>query len=376
MLRLTTAVLMLTGMVCLTVRQAFADDRPAKAAVAELLEDNGEFLLSQFNSLPHEGQGAVERKIVFSGRSCVKIIPLQRYNPKLPGWKYRIAEMPKPGEYRYLRLAWKGPGCLGIMIQLHEEKKTWFARYMAGFNTHGGWHPTKVVAAKPPTDWEMMTYDMFKDFGEGTYTGMALTVFGGMPGYFDHIYFGRTIDDLDRIDVTGLRNGKPIVVTPDDLQRFWKELAGTAADKTYLAFWTLVAAPKDSVPFLEKKLADDKTKSHLKEIKQWIAELNDNKFIVREKASKSLEQHLEEAADLLLAELEKDRPPEVFLRVEKLIALRKGPEIETLRIEKAVRVLEFAATAAAKESLTRLAKEGNAPAVQKAALAALKRLGS
>jgi hypothetical protein len=369
-------MLMLAGIVCLAERSSIADVAPGKPAVAELLEDNGETLLTQFNSPPHEGQGSVERRIVFSGRSGLKINPLQRYNPKLPGWSYRITEKPKPGEYRYLRLAWKGPGCVGIMIQLHEEKKTWFARYMAGFNTHGGWHPTKVVAAKPPSEWELMTWDVFKDFGEGTYTGMALTVFGGTPGYFDHIYFGRSIDDLDRIDVTGLRNGKPVMVSHEDLQRFWKELAGTSADKTYLAFWTLVAASKNSVPFLEKKLADDKAKSHLKEIKQWIAELNHDKFIVREKASRSLEQHLEEAADLLLAELEKDRPPEVYLRVEKLLALRKGPEIETLRIEKAIRVLEYVATAAAKESLTRLAKEGNAPTVQKAAAAALKRLGA
>ncbi len=358
------------------VRPAFADERPAKPAVAEVLEDNGEALLKLLTNPPFEGQGFVEPKIVFSGKSSVKIIPLQRYTPVINGWAYRVTEKPKPGEYRYLRLAWRGDGCAGIMIQLHEAKRTWYARYLAGVNTAGHWHPTKVVAQKPRGDWEMWTFDLYKDYGEGTYTGMALTVFGNQPGYFDHIYLARTVDELDRIDATGLRKGKPPAVTADDLQNFWRDLAGTSDDKGYRAFWTLVATPEQALPFLEKQLTDTKGKSHLKEIKLWIAQLGHDKFAVREQAMKHLEKHISEAADLLEQQLDKAGSPEVFLRIEKLLTLRKGPEIETLRIEKAVRAIEYVATPAARQCLSRLARDAAAPLVQTMAAAALKRLGS
>src|SRR5205823_2047644 len=151
-------------------------------------------LLKQLGGGP--GEGHVEKGIVFSGKSSVKIVPMQRYARVIPGWKYRIVEKPKPGEYRYVRFAWKADGCSGIMLQLHDEKD-WNIRYTAGFDVQG-WG-TKYVAAKPPPEWTVVTCDLFKDFGERTIQGIALTAFDGQGGYFDHIYFGRTVEDLDRI---------------------------------------------------------------------------------------------------------------------------------------------------------------------------------
>jgi len=342
-----------------------------KPVVAELLEDNAEALLKQFtNPGGDHGQGFVEKAITFSGTSSIKIVPLQRYEPRLPGWKYRIAEHPKSGEFRYLRLAWKADGCAGLMIQFHDEKD-WHLRYTAGSNQHG-W-ASKFVADKAPGAWALVTCDLYKDFGDRTLTGMALTVFGGTAGYFDHIYLGRTVDDLDRIDATGLGQGKPVQLAADDLERLWIELAGADAAVVYRSFWTLVAAPKQSVPFLTQKLAGPKVKPDLKQIKHWIAQLDDAKFLVREKASKYLAQHVDLAADLLESELDKSPSPEVFLRVKNLLELRKSdPDGE--RPEKAVRVLEYAATAEARTGLAALAKEADMARVRKAAAAALKRL--
>jgi hypothetical protein len=214
---------------------------PPRPAVAEVLEDNGEALLKQLtNPTGDPGEGHVEKAVVFSGKSSVKIVPMQRFEPAIPGWKYRIMEKPAAGEYRYLRFAWKADGCAGIMLQLHDEKD-WHVRYTAGQDVYN-WG-TKFVADRPPAEWAVVTVDLFKDFGERTIRGIALTAHGGRAGYFDHIYFGRSVEDLDRIDATGLRAGKPPECTPADLDRFWGDLAGGDAARAYLAFWSLTASP-------------------------------------------------------------------------------------------------------------------------------------
>src|SRR3954470_5205422 len=93
-----------------------ANRRPA---VAALLEDNADALLPLLtNPTGDPGEGHVERVTVFSGRSAVRIVPLQRFHPHVPGWNYRIVEKPAAaGEYRYVRWAWKADGCAGTMVQ-------------------------------------------------------------------------------------------------------------------------------------------------------------------------------------------------------------------------------------------------------------------
>jgi hypothetical protein len=179
----------------------------------------------------------------------------------------------------------------------------WNIRYTAGHNQYG-W-ASKCVADKAPAQWTLVTIDLFKDFGERTLTGIALTVFGGRAAYFDHIYLGRTVEDLDRIDVTGLRKGKPPALAAADLARLWAELADDDAAKVYRAFWTLVAAPEQAAPFLGRKLAPRKAAVGVKELRQWIRELDDRRFKVREAASARLAENLQVAAVLLEQELER-----------------------------------------------------------------------
>src|SRR3954452_16609248 len=73
---------------------------PAPPRVATLLEDNAEALLKLLtNPTGDPGEGRAEREIVFSGGSGIKIIPMQRFHPHIPGWGYRIVERPGPDEY-------------------------------------------------------------------------------------------------------------------------------------------------------------------------------------------------------------------------------------------------------------------------------------
>src|ERR1043166_6311692 len=167
---------------------------PKNDAIIELFEDDADaFLKLLTNPGDAPGQGEAESAIVFSGKKSLKVTQYQRFNRTLPGWKYAIREKPKAGAHRYLRFAWKSDQSTCLMLQLHDATD-WHIRYTAGQNPYG-W-ATRFVAEKAPTKWNLVTVDLFKDFGDRTLTGIAFTIHGG-NGYFDHVYFGRTLDDPD-----------------------------------------------------------------------------------------------------------------------------------------------------------------------------------
>jgi hypothetical protein len=50
----------------------------------------------------------------------------------------------------------------------------------------------------------VVTRDLFADFGEFIFTGLAMTPLDGEYGYFDHILLAPTVADLDAAEsVTG-----------------------------------------------------------------------------------------------------------------------------------------------------------------------------
>jgi hypothetical protein len=352
---------------------------PALAsAVVPLLEDDAQTLLPLLtNPTGDPGEGHVEQSVVFSGTSAVKIIPMQRFSPGIPGWGYRITEKPGPGEYRYVRFTWRAEqGAAGIMIQFHDDKD-WNVRYTAGADQYN-WG-TKFVADRPPTDWVVVTRDLYADFGAPrTIRGMALTVFG-KPGYFDHVYLGRTIEDLDRVDATGLRNGPPVRLAPADLERLWGELSGDDAAKAYLAFWTLAADPQRAVPFLRGTLRAFAAESDPQRIRRWIAELDADEFLKREEASRRLAEHLDAAAGLLRQALRQNLPEEARIRITRLLAMGQpaaaagvnGQKPEALA--EAVRILEYEGGREATECLEELSRGAEGSRLTLAAKAALLR---
>jgi putative membrane-bound dehydrogenase-like protein len=125
----------------------------------------------------------------YSGQLSLRITPLQRHSPRIAGWKFPIREHPGPGEFRYLRFAWKTDGGVGVMLELADAGR-WppaerpLRRYHAGRNT-SGWQSREVSASAPET-WTVVTRDLWQDFGEFTLTGLAPTALGG-PALFDRI---------------------------------------------------------------------------------------------------------------------------------------------------------------------------------------------
>jgi len=64
----------------------------------------------------NQGGGAVEWSATehYARAGCLRVTPVGRYAAKIKGWRYRIRENPGPGEYRYLRLAWKSAGAFTL----------------------------------------------------------------------------------------------------------------------------------------------------------------------------------------------------------------------------------------------------------------------
>lgn len=174
------------------VREAFG---PASTAVATLFEDE-----RAFADLLSEGAGTavVETGDRFSGAAALAVTPPQRFSLRIPNWDYRIVENPGPGEFRYLRFAWKSRGGQGIMVELAgngrwppAERPLW--RYFSGKNT-SGWAAMQVSPLLPE-HWTVVTRDLWRDFGAFTLTGVAPTALGG-EALFDRIELLRSLDSV------------------------------------------------------------------------------------------------------------------------------------------------------------------------------------
>jgi len=165
------------------LRQAFGPQLPAQVV---LFDDDPGFV-AQLNE--GEGRATLETTDRFAGQASLRMAPPQRFSLQIPGWQFRIVERPAPGEYRYLKFAWKSCGGTGVMIELASDgkwppadKPIW--RYYSGQNTTG-W-AARQVAADAPQQWVEVTCDLWKDFGSFTLTGIAPTALGG-DALFDRI---------------------------------------------------------------------------------------------------------------------------------------------------------------------------------------------
>lgn len=163
-----------------------------------------------------DGGGTVElsAESPYSGAACLRVTPLQRYSPRVEGWRFRVVEDPVMAaggvleEIRYLRLAWRSEGD-GVMIELADDGR-WppsespVRRYYSGKNLTD-WQATRITGTVPK-DWVVITVDLWKDFGEFALTGIAPTAMGG-PAYFDRIEF---LASIDAITVNGMSASEPV----------------------------------------------------------------------------------------------------------------------------------------------------------------------
>ncbi|MBS0265079.1 MAG: hypothetical protein JSS02_24320, partial [Planctomycetes bacterium] len=181
----------------------------------ELLDDN-------FALLPALSEGAglavfdVRERI--SGGASLEVVDGERGHQAVSGWNFPIRSEPGPGEYRYLRFAWKKRG--GQELGLHLARAGAFGltgdvnpresfRYQIGPAEGTVYGRSLQFRATPPDQWEVVTRDLWADFGTFELTGLRLVAGDGERAWFDQIYLGRTPGDLDR--VTARLNQPPAV---------------------------------------------------------------------------------------------------------------------------------------------------------------------
>lgn len=162
-----------------------------------------------------------------------------------------------------------------------------------------------------------------------------------------------------------------------NLDECWSALAGADADQAYRAVGRLAAAPAQAVPYLGERLrpvptADDQRLARL------IAELDSDQFVARDQATKTLEE-LAEAAVPALRQAAKDvSSAEARRRIEALLEVLErepsDPSPERLRVLRAIEVLEWADTVAARQVLRRLAQGAPIGRSTREATEALRRL--
>jgi DNA-directed RNA polymerase subunit RPC12/RpoP len=171
------------------------------ADVVELLEDGADFLIENLDNGGNRDGSVASRneQSVFSGKSSLIVTPFHRFRPGMPGWQYPIKEIPEPGEFRYVRFAWKRTEAPGILLQFFTRTNQWEGFY-AGSLSRQVKRPMIKLAEEPPRKWELVTRDLFKDFGPITIIGINFSAMeGGGEAHFDHIYLARTVEDLDRV---------------------------------------------------------------------------------------------------------------------------------------------------------------------------------
>ncbi len=174
--------------------------------------------------------------------------------------------------------------------------------------------------------------------------GLDVAKGGAIPSTAD-------IWDVSRIT----RRRKSAERSPADLEADWKDLAGDAA-AGYAALGRLVSSPGRGAPFLGKKLQSAKPVD-TRRIERLIAGLDDERFKVREQATKELEALAEHAVPALRKAVAGKPSLEARRRLEALLDRLDGksPSAETARQIRAVEALESIGGPEARRWLDKLA---------------------
>jgi WD40 repeat protein len=151
--------------------------------------------------------------------------------------------------------------------------------------------------------------------------------------------------------------GPKAVAADGDLVKLWGQLAGDDAAAAYRAAWVLAASPDRAVGLFRDRLRP-LPEPDARHIPRLIADLNADAFVVRQAASDELKKFGLLAEEPLRKALDGKPPPEVRRRVELLLAELSQRQLppEELRQLRAIQVLEWIGTPAARDALEPLAR--------------------
>ncbi len=169
--------------------------------------------------------------------------------------------------------------------------------------------------------------------------------------------------------------GKPLADA--ELKKHWTVLASEDAATSYRAMQALASDPSHSVPYLRQRLHPVAAVEE-KRLERLIADLDSDRFEVRDKATVELEKLGEAALHAMQKALDNQPALETRRRLEQLIEKqeheRRSPSAERLRIGRALEVLEHIGSPEARQVLQTLATGAPGAFLTGEAKAALERL--
>ncbi|HWY87147.1 MAG TPA: hypothetical protein VNX28_10500, partial [Gemmataceae bacterium] len=141
------------------------------------------------------------------------------------------------------------------------------------------------------------------------------------------------------------------------LESLWTDLLVDNAGTAHQALWTLAAAPKHSVAFLQGRLKAVAPFADAGKIQQWIAEQDSENFAVRQGAAKELEKGGEQVRAPIRKALKDKLSLEAQLRLGQILkTILDVPGPETVRTIRAIMVLERVGSPEAQGILDTLAR--------------------
>jgi WD40 repeat protein/beta-lactamase regulating signal transducer with metallopeptidase domain len=164
-------------------------------------------------------------------------------------------------------------------------------------------------------------------------------------------------------------------VPGDSLDRLWTDLSGEDAGKAFQSLLTLAGDPKQAVSFLSERLKPAAAVD-LKQVERWIADLESDRFAVRQEAATNLVKAGEQVVPSLQKVLASQPTIETRKRVEELVEKLTGGTLtgEQLRFVRSVETLERIGTPEARQLLQTLSQGAPGALTTRQAQEALDRL--
>jgi hypothetical protein len=168
----------------------------------------------------------------------------------------------------------------------------------------------------------------------------------------------------------------PAAAPPAPLERLWADLATDDPGQADQVMSRLVARPAQAVPFLRERLRP--VTIDARRVARWLAELDSDRYDIRERGSRALESLSEAVEPHLRQALSGDPSLEARRRIERLLRQMRGerlsPSLPCRRCVRAIEVLERIGNAEARQVLAALARGAPTAALTIDAKAALERL--
>jgi len=142
----------------------------------------------------------------FSGTSSLSLTVGMKFNPTMNQLNVPIREVPRLGEFRFLRFAWKktGPGAMRLHLAQDGQwgpEETQDPKVSLRYEVGPAAATLRSIPIAPvaPVNWEVVTRDLFADFGPIQLTGLKLECLGGGSAQFDAIALARRPEDFDKV---------------------------------------------------------------------------------------------------------------------------------------------------------------------------------